>query len=64
MAPRWLSAPMLNALVDHRLRVHQMQVDEARFHSQIATVSAVYDAAQRTPAVRSYQLLLSRRRQQ
>lgn len=59
MAPRWLAAQEVKTLVDHRMRLHQMHLAESEFHSRITTVSSLYDAAQRTPAVRTYQHLLA-----
>lgn len=61
MSPRWLTAPELNMLVDHGLRLRQMQIAEAAFHSEVTTVAALYDAARRTPAIRTYGHLLASR---
>lgn len=61
MSPRWFTAAALNALADHNLRLRQMQIAEAEFHSTVATVSALYDASRRTPAIQTYKHLMASR---
>lgn len=61
MSPRWLTAPEVNLLIDHRLRIHQMQIVEATLHSDIATVTAIYEASRLTPPIRTYHHLLASR---
>lgn len=62
MSPRWLTASELGTLVDHGLRLRQIQVAESALHSQITTVAALYDAARRTHAIHTYAHLLTSRR--